>query len=92
MGGCGLDISIAGCGVLEAGDGGRKFCENDHLFCVNRMAQDGARGTAAMRTADGLVMFDAARASRRGVTKDDGLIANQVTDVVLQAERERSGW
>src|SRR5262249_15509784 len=37
-------------------------------------------------TANGLVMFDSSAARRRVITHDDGLIANQVTDVVLRPD------
>ncbi len=59
---------------------------DDHLFCVNRIAHDAARGVSAVATANGLVMFDASLTRRRVITRDDGLIANQVTDVVLRPD------
>jgi len=65
--------------------GGERF-EDDHLFCINRIAHDAARGVSAVATANGLVMFDASGARRRVITHDDGLIANQVTDVVLRPD------
>ena len=85
-GGCGSDISIADCRFsMRAAGAGERF-EDDHLFCVNRIAHDAARGISAVATANGLVMFDASTARRRVITQDDGLIANQVTDVVLRAD------
>lgn len=60
--------------------------EDDHLFCVNRIAHDGARGVSAVATANGLVMFDASTSRRRVIGQAEGLIANQVTDVVLRAD------
>ncbi|HUA84739.1 MAG TPA: hypothetical protein VMB85_12815 [Bryobacteraceae bacterium] len=63
--------------------GGEKF-EDDHLFCVNRIAQDATRGVTAVATANGLVLFDGSGALRRVITHDDGLIANQVTDVAFR--------
>jgi ligand-binding sensor domain-containing protein len=65
--------------------GGARY-EDDHLFCVNRIAHDAGRGISAVATANGLVMFDASNARRRVITREDGLIANQVTDVVLRAD------
>ncbi len=59
--------------------------EDDHLFCVNRIAHDAARGVSAVATANGLVMFDAT-SHRRVIGQADGLIANQVTDVVLRPD------
>lgn len=63
--------------------GGEKF-EDDHLFCVNRIAQDPAHGISAVATANGLVMFDASGQPRRVISHQDGLIANQVTDVAFR--------
>lgn len=73
---------------LTAGFGGARgaLYEDDHLFCVNRIAHDPARGVSAVATANGLVMFDAAGIRRRVITHNDGLIANQVTDVVLRPD------
>ncbi len=71
--------------LSTGGTSGERF-EDDHLFCVNRIAQDRARGVAAVATANGLVMFDASGGRRRVITHDDGLIANQVTDVVLKPD------
>ncbi len=65
-------------------DGSRgQHIEDDHLFCVNRIAHDADRGLTAVATANGLVMFDRNAARRRVV---EGLIANQVTDVVLRSD------
>ncbi len=67
-------------------DGSRgEHIEDDHLFCVNRIAHDAARGVSAVATANGLVMFDATE-HRRVIGQADGLIANQVTDVVLRPD------
>jgi ligand-binding sensor domain-containing protein len=65
--------------------GGAKF-EDDHLFCVNRIVHDPSRGVTAVATANGLVMFDSSTARQRVITHDDGLIANQITDVLLRAD------
>jgi ligand-binding sensor domain-containing protein len=58
--------------------------ENSHVFCVNRIAhnQDGT----VVATANGLVLFDAAGNQRQVLTKNDGLIANHVTDVVVRPD------
>lgn len=68
------------------GDRGERI-EDDHLFCVNRIAHDSVRGITAVATANGLVMFDSATSQRRRVIgQSDGLIANQVTDVILRPD------
>jgi ligand-binding sensor domain-containing protein len=72
--------------ILDSGGGPGEHLEDDHLFCVNRIAQDPARGVSAVATANGLVMFDASRARRSVLTREDGLIANQITDVVLRPD------
>jgi ligand-binding sensor domain-containing protein len=72
--------------ILAGGSQAGEHIEDDHLFCVNRIAHDAARGISAVATANGLVMFDASTARRRVITHDDGLIANQVTDVVLRPD------
>jgi len=72
--------------ILDSGGGPGEHLEDDHLFCVNRIAQDAVRGVSAVATANGLVMFDASSARRRVITREDGLIANQITDVVLRPD------
>jgi ligand-binding sensor domain-containing protein len=72
--------------ILDSGGGPGEHLEDDHLFCVNRIAQDAVRGVSAVGTANGLVMFDASSAQRRVITREDGLIANQITDVVLRPD------
>jgi ligand-binding sensor domain-containing protein len=72
--------------ILDSGGGPGQHLEDDNLFCVNRIAQDAARGVSAVATANGLVMFDASTARRRVITREDGLIANQITDVVLRPD------
>ena len=72
-------------GLQILGNGGAHF-EDDHLFCVNRIAHDSARGISAVATANGLVMFDASTARKRVIGREDGLIANQVTDVMFRPD------
>jgi ligand-binding sensor domain-containing protein len=57
--------------------------ENDHLFCINRIVQDPARGLALVATANGLVVMDSSGRMQQILTKQDGLIADHVTDVAL---------
>jgi ligand-binding sensor domain-containing protein len=60
--------------------------EDDHLFCVNRIAQDPVHGATAVATANGLVLFSSATSQRRVIGQTDGLIANQVTDVLFRSD------
>ena len=61
--------------------------EDDHLFCINRIALDPVRNTMAVATANGLVLFDAAGKPRQVLTRRDGLISDHVTDVVYTGAR-----
>jgi ligand-binding sensor domain-containing protein len=72
--------------ILAAGGARGEHFEDDSLFCVNRIAHDRTHGVSAVGTANGLVMFDASGARRRVITREDGLIANQITDVVLRPD------
>ena len=72
--------------ILDAGGGRGERFEDDHLFCVNRIAHDASHGISAVATANGLVLFDASRARRRVIGRAEGLIANQVTDVALRQD------
>ena len=72
--------------ILGANGERGEHLEDDHLFCVNRIAHDSVRGVSAVATANGLVMFDAASSRRRVIGQAEGLIANQVTDVVLRPD------
>jgi ligand-binding sensor domain-containing protein len=62
-------------------DGRVNHFENDRLFCVNRIVH--APDRTAVATANGLLYFDAAGRQRQVVTREDGLIATHVTDVLL---------
>jgi ligand-binding sensor domain-containing protein len=74
-----------GLDILEPGGDRATHVENDHVFCVNRIVQDSNRGLMAVATANGLVLFDAAGKQRQVLGPPDGLIANQVTDVLVRA-------
>lgn len=71
-----------GLDILEPGRPARHL-EDAHLFCVNRIVHDDARNLAAVATANGLVLFDAAGRERQVLGREQGLIADHVTDVTL---------
>ena len=75
-----------GLDILEVDFERAAHIENEHVFCVNRIvhAQDG--GLSAVATANGLVLFDAAGHEKQVLGKAEGLIANQVTDVLLRGD------
>lgn len=56
--------------------------EDEHVFCVNRIVP--ARDGAVIATANGLVLADAAGKPRQVLGRKDGLIANHVTDVIVE--------
>jgi len=73
----------SGMDVVDLAAERTRHIEDDHVFCVNRIAPDGVRGTMDVATANGLVLFDAAGRERQVMTRRDGLIADQVTDIAF---------
>ncbi len=71
-----------GLDILDSSLGQARHVENDHVFCVNRIADDRERGLTAVATANGLVLFDRAGRERQVLRRSEGLIANQVSDVL----------
>lgn len=78
-----------GLDIVEAGWERARHLEDEHLFCVNRIVFDPhpASVTAAVATANGLVLFDAAATRRQVLGRAQGLIADHVTDVALDSGR-----
>jgi ligand-binding sensor domain-containing protein len=76
-----------GLDVIDSGRTRATHIENDAVFCVNRIALDPHGRRTAVATANGLVMFDAAARERQTLTRQEGLIANHVTDVELHEDR-----
>jgi ligand-binding sensor domain-containing protein len=60
--------------------------EDDTLFCVNRIVNGGSGG-AVVATANGLAMFDAQPSLRRVMRREQGLLADHVTDVLFAGKR-----
>lgn len=75
-----------GLDILDAGFSHAAHVENPVVFCVNRIVHSVIGGLTAVATANGLVLFDGAGRQRQVLTKSDGLIANNVTDVLLRGE------
>ena len=75
-----------GLDVLSANGGRIEHHEDDRLFCVNRIVLDPRRGSMAVATANGLVLFDAQGKPRQVMTKRDGLIADHVTDIAFAGD------
>ena len=76
----GLDLLDGG--VLSA------QLENDVVYCVNRIVADPERDIVAVATANGLAFLDGAGRQKQTLRRDDGLMANHVTDIVFQP----GGW
>lgn len=75
-----------GMDVLDAGFERAAHIEDEHVFCINRIVHSEDGGLSAVATANGLVLFDAAAHEKQVLGKADGLIANQVTDVLLRGD------
>lgn len=70
-----------GLDIIDPGFARARHLEDQHLFCVNRIVHGPA---TAVATANGLVLFDDSGQKRQVLGKDQGLIANHVTDVVFK--------
>lgn len=60
--------------------------EDEHLFCVNRIFPNAKTGGIDVATANGLVRFDPSGKSQQVLTRADGLIAENVSDVVAYGD------
>lgn len=72
-----------GLDILDARGERATHIEDDRVFCINRIVHDPAGGVTAVATANGLVLFDASGQPRQVLGRAEGLIANHVTDLVL---------
>jgi ligand-binding sensor domain-containing protein len=68
---------------ILAANGSVQHVENEQVFCVNRIVEDARRSAVVVATANGLVTFDRNGRQKQVLTREDGLIANHVTDVAL---------
>jgi ligand-binding sensor domain-containing protein len=73
-----------GIDVLNLETNRARHIEDEHVFCINRIVADPQRHTMDVATANGLVLFDAQRATARQVlTRRDGLVSDQITDIAF---------
>lgn len=72
-----------GLDILDPGFQHAAHVENQHVFCVNRIVHGGDGALSAVGTANGLVLFDGSGREKQVLGKAEGLIANQVTDILL---------
>ncbi len=75
-----------GLDILDSTSQHAQHLEDDILFCVNRIVPDREHDRTAVATANGLVLFGAGGVKRQVLTRSDGLIANQVTDVIVRPD------
>jgi ligand-binding sensor domain-containing protein len=68
-----------GLDVVDSTFSRARHFEDQHLFCVNRIVHG---PTTAVATANGLVLFDRSGEKRQVLGRDQGLLANHVTDIV----------
>ena len=60
--------------------------EDEHLFCINRIFPNSRTGGVDVATANGLVRFDQSGKPQQILTRADGLIAENVADVVAYGD------
>ncbi|MBI1355622.1 MAG: hypothetical protein GC160_14890 [Acidobacteria bacterium] len=72
----GLDILAPG--------GSVEHHESDRIFCVNRIVEDREADRVAVATANGLTFFAPSGQPKETLTRDDGLISDAVSDVVVR--------
>lgn len=75
-----------GLDILDSGSQHTNHIENDHVFCVNRIVYDRGHDRMVVATANGLVLFDGDGGEREVLDKQEGLIADSVSDVALTPE------
>jgi ligand-binding sensor domain-containing protein len=75
-----------GIDVLDLQTDRANHVEDDHVFCINRIVPDAQRDTMDVATGNGLVLLDATQSiprERQVLSRRDGLIADQVTDIAF---------
>lgn len=58
-----------------------RHVEDEHIFCVNRIFPEPKVDVVDVATANGLVRFDQSGNQQQILTRNDGLIADHVTDI-----------
>jgi len=75
-----------GLDILDPGFEHATHLEDEHVFCINRIVHSEDGGLSAVATANGLVLFDASAHRKQVLGQAEGLIANQITDVLLRGD------
>lgn len=76
-----------GVDILDAGAQRSRHIEDQHVFCINRIAAAPDGQSTAVATANGLAIFDRSGHQRELLSHADGLIADHVTDVAFDGRR-----
>jgi ligand-binding sensor domain-containing protein len=76
-----------GLDILDSNGERAAHVENARVFCVNRIVHDANGGLTAVATANGLVLFDSAGHQKQVLGRAEGLIADHVTDLAVNADR-----
>lgn len=71
--------------LSRLGSGTLTHFEDDTLFCVNRIKENPRDGSLLAATANGLAIFDVAGKLRQVLNRNSGVIADNVTDILFQA-------
>jgi ligand-binding sensor domain-containing protein len=72
-----------GLDIVPLGSGQVRHVEDERVFCVNRILPEAKTGTIDVATANGLIRFAASGSEEQVLTRNDGLIADHVTDVAV---------
>jgi ligand-binding sensor domain-containing protein len=72
-----------GLDILTADFRSTTHVEDDNVFCVNRILPNPSAGTMAVATANGLVLFDQFGRRQQVLGREDGLLADHITDAAL---------
>ena len=75
-----------GLDIVEPGGARTRHLENGHLFCVNRVVPKPAGDLVAVGTANGLVLFNSFGGEQQVLGREQGLIADDVTDVLFRGD------
>ena len=75
-----------GLDIIAPDAGHATHYEDEHLFCINRILTNAKTGGVDVATANGLVRFDQSGKPEQILTRADGLIAENVSDVVAYGD------
>jgi ligand-binding sensor domain-containing protein len=77
-----------GIDVMSASSEAQQHFEDDTLFCINRIKENPQDNSILTATANGLAVFDAGAKLRQVLTRENGLITSNVTDMLFPGEAD----